>query len=93
VTDSQGRADAGRDGEGSTAISIPAWLSPSRIGAVYVLLIVIAVFYVWIPDTFGSIDTVKQVLNQNATYGLVALRSSCRWLPGCTTCPWRQRWA
>lgn len=53
--------------------SFPTWLSPSRIGGLYVLLIVIAIFLVWIPDTFGSIATVKQILNQNSTYGLVAL--------------------
>lgn len=49
------------------------WLSPSRVGALYVLGVVVIVFLIWVPETFGSITTVKQVLNQNATYGLIAL--------------------
>lgn len=49
------------------------WLSPSRIGAIYVFVLVIAIFAIWIPSTFLSVTTVKQILNQNAAGGLVAL--------------------
>jgi ribose transport system permease protein len=81
MADTEGLRDRPNGGDAAEApgpgaerrIAIPSWLSPSRIGGLYVLILVIAVFLVWIPDTFGSITTVKQVLNQNATYGLVAL--------------------
>lgn len=43
------------------------------IGALYVWLVIIAVFAIWSPDTFLSVDTVRNILNQNAVTGLVAL--------------------
>ncbi|MFF4018589.1 ABC transporter permease [Streptomyces sp. NPDC001843] len=50
-----------------------AALSFRNIGAVYVWLVIVAVFSVWAPETFPTMTTVKQVLNGNAVAGLVAL--------------------
>ena len=44
-----------------------------NIGAVYVRLLITVLFSVWVPDTFPTVTTVKQVLNGNAVAGLVAL--------------------
>jgi ribose transport system permease protein len=58
----------------------PAWrsnlaagLSPSNIGAVYVLIAICIVFSIWAPQTFPTAATVKQVLNTNAITALAAL--------------------
>jgi ribose transport system permease protein len=48
-------------------------LSPRLIGAVYVLLAVVVVFAFWIPDLFLQPATFRQILNQSAIPGLVAL--------------------
>jgi ribose transport system permease protein len=48
-------------------------LSFSRIGAVYVWLAIVVVFSIWVPDTFPTLSTVKQVLNANAITALAAL--------------------
>lgn len=48
-------------------------LSFRNIGAVYVWLLITVVFLIWIPSTFGSWVTVKQILNENAVTGLMAL--------------------
>src|SRR5437016_1756767 len=44
-----------------------------KIGAVYVWLALVVVFSVWIPSTFDTSATVKQVLNANAITALAAL--------------------
>jgi ribose transport system permease protein len=44
-----------------------------NIGAVYVWLVIIAVFWIWVPDTFPTSQTLKSVLNDSAVTGLVAL--------------------
>jgi ribose transport system permease protein len=44
-----------------------------RIGAVYVWLGIIVVFSLWVPETFPTADTAKQILNSNAITGLAAL--------------------
>lgn len=49
------------------------WLAPTKIGAVYVWIVIIIVFSVWTPDTFATIQTVKTILNQNAVTGIMAL--------------------
>lgn len=80
----KGTAEAGatKTGKEEPALSLPTvtpaeriWslLSPRRIGAVYVLAIVIIIFSIWIPDTFDSLATLKQVLNDNAIDGIVGL--------------------
>ena len=48
-------------------------LSFSNIGAVYVLLVIIAIFSIWLPDTFPDLATVKQILNGNAVLAMIAL--------------------
>src|SRR5437763_7970517 len=45
----------------------------NRIGAVYVLLGIVIVFSIWVPDTFPTFSTFKQVLNANAITALAAL--------------------
>ncbi|WP_192582974.1 ABC transporter permease [Streptomyces albicerus] len=63
-----------------TALALGAWgrravaaLSFRNIGAVYVWLVIVLLFSVWVPETFPTAITVKQVLNGNAVAGLVAL--------------------
>lgn len=48
-------------------------LAVDKIGAVYVWLAIIAVFSLWVPETFPNITTAKQILNANAITGLAAL--------------------
>src|SRR3954454_12712733 len=45
----------------------------NKIGAVYVWILIIIIFSIWVPDTFPTINTVKQILNSNAITGLAAL--------------------
>src|SRR3954451_21200456 len=48
-------------------------LSFRNIGAVYVLALIVLVFVIWIPSTFATWQTAKQILNGNAATGLMAL--------------------
>jgi ribose transport system permease protein len=48
-------------------------LAVDKVGAVYVWLAIIAVFSVWVPETFPNVTTAKQILNANAITGLAAL--------------------
>jgi ribose transport system permease protein len=48
-------------------------LAFDRVGAVYVWLGIIAVFSIWVPATFPTADTAKQILNSNAITALAAL--------------------
>jgi ribose transport system permease protein len=48
-------------------------LAFDRIGAVYVWLAIILVFSIWVPETFPTMATAKQILNGNAITGLAAL--------------------
>src|SRR3954453_14654941 len=48
-------------------------LAFDRFGAVYVWLGIILVFSVWVPDTFPTVATAKQILNSNAITALGAL--------------------
>jgi ribose transport system permease protein len=48
-------------------------LQPQRISAVYVLIIVVAIFWIWLPDTFPQVSTIKSVLDQNAVDGIMGL--------------------
>jgi ribose transport system permease protein len=57
----------------STADRVKAFLSPSNIGGVYVLLVMIVIFSIWVPDIFPEWDTAKQIMNTNAINALVAL--------------------
>lgn len=44
-----------------------------RIGAIYVLILVICIFAGWIPDLFLRASTAEQIGNQSAVQGIVAL--------------------
>lgn len=48
-------------------------LSFRNIGAVYVWLVIVVIFSVWIPSTFATWTTGKQILNQNSVTALMAL--------------------
>lgn len=48
-------------------------LSPRNIGAVYVLIAICIVFGLWIPETFLTEATVKQIVNGNAITAMAAL--------------------
>jgi ribose transport system permease protein len=50
-----------------------AVLSPRNVGAFYVLALIIIVFSFWVPDTFPTTDTIKQVLDSNAITAMAAL--------------------
>lgn len=49
------------------------WWSPRNIGAVYIWALIIVVFSIISPDKFFTMQTLKDVLNQNAATGLAAL--------------------
>ena len=57
----------------STGDRLKAFLSPSNIGGVYVLLVMIVLFSIWVPDIFPEWDTARQIMNTNAINALVAL--------------------
>ena len=48
-------------------------LAFTNIGAVYVLLVIIVIFSIWVPDTFPTWATAKQILNGNAVVAMLAL--------------------
>lgn len=48
-------------------------LAFNRIGAVYVWIAIIVVFSVWVPGTFATWTTVKQILNSDSISGIAAL--------------------
>jgi ribose/xylose/arabinose/galactoside ABC-type transport system permease subunit len=75
VTEQQPVSEAAkrRASSETTTRSPLAWASFRNIGAVYVWIALIVVFSFWAPDTFPTIATVRQVLNQEAITALVAL--------------------
>jgi len=72
VVTTTGRSEA-RPGTTKPATSWVSRLAFDKIGAVYVWLAIIAVFSIWVPETFPNITTAKQILNANAITGLAAL--------------------
>ena len=59
----------------------------SNIGAVYVWLLIIVVFSIWVPDTFAhAARRSKQILNNNAVTGLMALSVVIPLARACSTC-------
>jgi len=48
-------------------------LSFTNIGAVYVLLAIVVIFTIWLPETFPTWTTVKQILDGNAIVAMLAL--------------------
>jgi ribose transport system permease protein len=57
----------------SPAARLARGLAFNKIGAVYVWLGIVLVFSIWVPDTFPTLSTAKQVLNANALTALAAL--------------------
>jgi ribose transport system permease protein len=51
----------------------PRWWSVQNIGAVYIWALIVVYFSIKSPDEFLTVQTVKDVLNQNATIALAAL--------------------
>jgi ribose/xylose/arabinose/galactoside ABC-type transport system permease subunit len=68
-----GQPQATRQAPVRIAASLVPRLSYRNIGAVYVWLAIVAVFAVWVPETFLTATTVKQVFNNNAVAALAAL--------------------
>ena len=65
-----------RDSQRTTTSPSSRWVSRlafDKVGAVYVWLAIIAVFSIWVPETFPNITTAKQILNANAITALAAL--------------------
>jgi len=50
-----------------------AALSPRNIGAFYVLAVIVVVFSIWVPGTFPTTATFKQILDSNAITAMAAL--------------------
>src|SRR5437867_1602335 len=48
-------------------------VSPRNIGAFYVLAVIIIVFSIWVPGTFPTTATFKQILDSNAITAMAAL--------------------
>src|SRR5262245_50930089 len=48
-------------------------LSPQKISGIYVLLGMIVLFSIWVPETFVSWDTARQILNNNSVGAMAAL--------------------
>ena len=74
VTESAARAhDARARTKVPRAKRLVHGLAFDRVGAVYVWLGIIVLFSIWVPDTFPSVATAKQILNANAITALAAL--------------------
>ena len=56
-----------------TSARVKAFLSPSNIGGVYVLIVMIIIFSIWVPDIFPEWDTARQITNTNSINALAAL--------------------
>jgi ribose transport system permease protein len=54
-------------------VPLPDALSFRNIGAVYVWLAIVVIFTIWAPATFPTWTTARQILNENAATGLMAL--------------------
>ena len=66
-------APDGRRATGRVGQRLKHGLSFRNIGAVYVWALIIVIFTIWVPDTFPTWATVKQVLNGNAVTAMLAL--------------------
>lgn len=62
-----------RPAEPSKAMMLLAHFGFRRVSALYVLVVVIVVFAIWIPSQFLQYDTLRQILNENAVPGFMAL--------------------
>jgi ribose transport system permease protein len=58
----------------SSQVAKKAWnyLGPQQVSAIYVLIAICIVFTIWVPPSFPTIATVRQVLNSGAITGIAA---------------------
>ena len=49
------------------------WWSPRNIGAIYLMVVLIALFSIWVPASFPHWSTAVDVMNQAALGGIVAI--------------------
>jgi ribose transport system permease protein len=77
-----GNSDPSKDGDSSSSSAAAltpvgrsryAAFSVRNIGAFYVLALIIIVFSLWVPETFPTVATIKQVLDSNAITAMAAL--------------------
>src|SRR5439155_7810245 len=54
-------------------VRLPGALSFRNVGALYVWLAIAVIFAVWAPATFPTWTTARQILDENAATGLMAL--------------------
>jgi ribose transport system permease protein len=54
-------------------LTLRSVLSPTRIGAIYVLVVVVIIFSLWTPDLFPRWATFQQIVNTNAISAMAAL--------------------
>ena len=54
-------------------VRLPDALSVRNIGAIYVWLAIAVIFAIWAPSTFPTWATARQILDENAATGLMAL--------------------
>lgn len=73
ATAAKGKPKATATASPTTGHSRWAPLSPRNIGAFYVLALIIIVFSFWVPNTFPTMATVKQVLDSSAITLMAAL--------------------
>ena len=59
--------------QASAWVRLPDALSFRNIGAVYVWLAIAVIFAIWAPSTFPTWTTARQILDENAATGLMAL--------------------
>lgn len=57
----------------SRRTALLAWLSPKRASAVYVWIALIAIFALWVPDTFLTVTNLKVILSSQAITAIVAV--------------------
>jgi ribose transport system permease protein len=53
--------------------SIQRHLAFNRVGALYVLAVIVVVFTIWVPNLFFTADTARQILNSSAIAGIISL--------------------
>lgn len=68
-----GAAAEARPMPASGAARWRGWLSFSNIGAIYIWLLVIVIFAIWVPKTFISLQTINDIVNNQAITALTAL--------------------
>jgi ribose transport system permease protein len=60
-------------GARSRRTTLLAWLTPGRVSALYVWIALIAIFAIWVPDTFLTTTNLKVILSSQAITAIVAV--------------------